>query len=184
MCYAYHYCSQIHSFSPSHPYTWSTSSFARLASGGIASEQMDGTCSMLYQQGVVSSRRWLFTWMISDMWPNNSRNSSLSASHSNLSRGWTAWTNCSRLPCTFFSSYSYSSLTRVCSASLPVIVSLLGLWIILFIFFGILFLEVFGLTKWGVNENRNMNYETLGSSVVMLAFMSTGYVRYISFITG
>jgi hypothetical protein len=59
---------------------------------------------------------------------------------------------------------------------LPVILSLLGLWLILFIFFGILFVEVFGLTKWGGGESRTINYSSLGSALVMLAFQSTGYV--------
>lgn len=61
-------------------------------------------------------------------------------------------------------------------SSLPVILSLLGLWLILFVFFGILFVEVFGLTKWGDNEDRNQNYASLGSALVMLAFMSAGCV--------
>lgn len=62
------------------------------------------------------------------------------------------------------------------SSSLPVILSLLGLWLILFLFFGILNVEVFGLTKWGNGESRNQNYSSLGSAIVMLAFMSAGYL--------
>jgi voltage-dependent calcium channel len=57
---------------------------------------------------------------------------------------------------------------------LPVIVSLLSLWLILFIFFAILFVEVFGMTKWNTAETRSQNYSTMGSALVMLAFMSTG----------
>jgi hypothetical protein len=57
---------------------------------------------------------------------------------------------------------------------LPVIVSLLSLWLILFIFFAILFVEVFGMTKWHTAETRSQNYSTVGSALVMLAFMSTG----------
>lgn len=64
-------------------------------------------------------------------------------------------------------------------SSLPVILSLLGLWLILFVFFGILFVEVFGLTKWGDNEDRNQNYASLGSALVMLAFMSAGCVLLV-----
>ena len=59
------------------------------------------------------------------------------------------------------------------------ILSLLGLWLILFVFFGILFVEVFGLTEWGDNEDRNQNYASLGSALVMLAFMSAGYVLLV-----
>lgn len=64
-------------------------------------------------------------------------------------------------------------------SSLPVILSLLGLWLILFLFFGILYVEVFSLTKWGNGENRNQNYSSLGSSLVMLAFMSAGYSLFL-----
>lgn len=62
------------------------------------------------------------------------------------------------------------------SSSLPVIFSLLSLWLVLFIFFGILFVEVFGLTKWNTAETRVQNYSTMGNALVMLAFMTTGYV--------
>lgn len=62
------------------------------------------------------------------------------------------------------------------SSSLPAIFSLLGLWLILFIFFSILFLEVFGLTKWGGAETPTTNYSSLGSAMVMLAFQSVGFV--------
>jgi len=57
-----------------------------------------------------------------------------------------------------------------------VIFSLLGLWLVLFIFFAILFVEVFGLTKWGGSETPVTNYSSLGSAMVMLAFQSTGWV--------
>ena len=57
---------------------------------------------------------------------------------------------------------------------MPVILSLLGLWIILFLFFAILFVEVFSLTKWNTGETRNMNYSSMANALVMLAFMTTG----------
>ena len=69
---------------------------------------------------------------------------------------------------------SILTMLIILRASLPVIVSLLSLWIILFIFFAILFVEVFGMTKWNSAETRNQNYSTMGSALVMLAFMSTG----------
>lgn len=62
------------------------------------------------------------------------------------------------------------------SASLPVILSLLSLWLILFVFFAILFVEVFSMTKWNTAETRNENYSTMPKALVMLAFMTTGYV--------
>lgn len=69
-----------------------------------------------------------------------------------------------------FVSFAHES-TR---ASLPVILSLLGLWLILFVFFAILYVEVFSMTKWNTAETRTQNYASVGSSLVMLAFMSTG----------
>jgi voltage-dependent calcium channel len=54
----------------------------------------------------------------------------------------------------------------------------LVLWFIFFMFFAILFVEVFGLTKWSTGETRTQNYATVGSALVMLAFMSTGYVEF------
>jgi len=59
-------------------------------------------------------------------------------------------------------------------ASLPAILTLLGLWLILFVFFAIVHMEIFGLTKWSTGETRNQNYSSMGSSLVMLAFMSVG----------
>ena len=60
------------------------------------------------------------------------------------------------------------------SGSLPVILSLLGLWVILFLFFAILFVEVFGMTKWNSEENATQNYTSMANALVMLAFMTTG----------
>ncbi|TFK68921.1 hypothetical protein BDN72DRAFT_646515 [Pluteus cervinus] len=69
---------------------------------------------------------------------------------------------------------SLNMLFKTAVASLPVILSLLGLWLILFVFFAILFVEVFGMTKWGTAESYMQNYSSIGSALVMLAFMSTG----------
>ncbi|KAK4687032.1 voltage-dependent calcium channel, partial [Tremellales sp. Uapishka_1] len=61
------------------------------------------------------------------------------------------------------------------SASLPAIGNLFLLWATLFLFFAILFLEVFGLTKLGNNAGtRFQNYSSFGNTLIMLAFMSTG----------
>ncbi|KAF7416082.1 calcium channel protein [Pleurotus ostreatus] len=69
---------------------------------------------------------------------------------------------------------SLNKLFKTAMASLRVILSLLGLWFILFLFFAILFLEVFSLTKWNSSEDRNQNFSSMGGALVMLAFMSTG----------
>ncbi|KAI0919913.1 hypothetical protein AcV5_001858 [Taiwanofungus camphoratus] len=69
---------------------------------------------------------------------------------------------------------SLNKLFKTVVASLPVIISLLALWLILFFFFAILFMEVFSMTKWYSAETRNENYSTMSKALVMLAFMTTG----------
>ncbi|KIK93928.1 hypothetical protein PAXRUDRAFT_828487 [Paxillus rubicundulus Ve08.2h10] len=69
---------------------------------------------------------------------------------------------------------SLNQLFKTVTASLPVIMSLLGLWLILFLFFAIMYMEVFGATKWYSAETSTQNYQTMGSALLMLAFMSTG----------
>jgi hypothetical protein len=59
-------------------------------------------------------------------------------------------------------------------ASLPVILNLLALWMTLFLFFAIMFIEVFGLTKWYSAENSYQNYQTMGAALLMLVSTSTG----------
>ncbi|KAG6811221.1 hypothetical protein H0H92_008482 [Tricholoma furcatifolium] len=69
---------------------------------------------------------------------------------------------------------SLNMLFKTAVASLYDILSLLGLWLILFIFFAILYVEVFSLTKWNSAETQDMNYISISSSLVMLTFMSSG----------
>ncbi|KAH9916480.1 Ion transport protein-domain-containing protein [Fomitopsis serialis] len=69
---------------------------------------------------------------------------------------------------------SLNKFFKTAVASLPVIISLLFLWIILFLFFAIMYMEVFSMTKWNSAETRYQNYTTMSKSLVMLAFMTTG----------
>ncbi|KAL4071924.1 Ion transport protein-domain-containing protein, partial [Scleroderma citrinum] len=69
---------------------------------------------------------------------------------------------------------SLNHLFKTATASLPVILNLLGLWLVLFVFFAIMFMEVFGMTKWYSAETSLQNYQSIGNALVMLAFMSTG----------
>ena len=50
----------------------------------------------------------------------------------------------------------------------------MALWLILFMFFAIMFVEVFSLTKWGSGENRDQNYTSIANALVMLASTSCG----------
>ncbi|EKM51356.1 uncharacterized protein PHACADRAFT_263446 [Phanerochaete carnosa HHB-10118-sp] len=69
---------------------------------------------------------------------------------------------------------SLNKLFKTAVASLPVILSLLSLWLVLFLFFAILYVEVFSLTKWSTGETRNQNYSSMSKALLMLAFMTTG----------
>ncbi|EJT98090.1 hypothetical protein DACRYDRAFT_118858 [Dacryopinax primogenitus] len=67
-----------------------------------------------------------------------------------------------------------NQLFKTAVASLPAIMNLFLLWLTLFIFFSILFMEVFGLTRWVSGEKHNINFSSMGNALVMLSFMSTG----------
>ncbi|OCF72967.1 high-affinity cell membrane calcium channel [Kwoniella mangroviensis CBS 8886] len=70
---------------------------------------------------------------------------------------------------------SLNQLFKTSVASLPAIGNLFLLWATLFIWFAIMYLEVFGLTKMGNNAGtRFQNYYSFGNALIMLAFMSTG----------
>ncbi|KAG8215839.1 Ion transport protein-domain-containing protein [Butyriboletus roseoflavus] len=69
---------------------------------------------------------------------------------------------------------SLNQLFKTGTASLPVILNLLALWLTFILFFAIMYMEVFGLTKWYSGENSYQNYQTMGSAFLMLMFMSTG----------
>ncbi|KAI0253755.1 Ion transport protein-domain-containing protein [Lactifluus subvellereus] len=57
------------------------------------------------------------------------------------------------------------------TAVLSVIISLLSLWLVIFIF-----VETFSLTKGNTAETHDQNYSTMGNALVMLAFMTSGWV--------
>lgn len=70
---------------------------------------------------------------------------------------------------------SLNQLFKTSVASLPAIGNLFLLWAVFFIFMAIVMIEIFGVTKVGVNaESRFQNYHSFGNALLMLAFMSTG----------
>lgn len=71
-------------------------------------------------------------------------------------------------------SNSLNQLFKTAVSSLPSIVSLFLLWLTMFLVWGIMLVEVFGLTKWGENETYQKNFSTLLGSLVFLSMMSTG----------
>jgi hypothetical protein len=62
------------------------------------------------------------------------------------------------------------------SASLDHILKLLGAWLVVFVVYGIIFMEVFGLTSYGPNGTPLVNFRDFGSTLLMLIRTSTGYV--------
>ena len=135
---------------------------------------MVGICSTLSWPGVVSLQSLSFGSIRVASQCNNCRSYSSPPSRSNWFNAPIVSTSYSRLPCKLL----YLLLRVIAhlfhSASLPVILSLLGLWINLFLFFAILFVEVFSLAKWNTAETRNQNYSSMANALVMLAFMTTG----------
>ncbi|KAF9647780.1 hypothetical protein BDM02DRAFT_3187683 [Thelephora ganbajun] len=69
---------------------------------------------------------------------------------------------------------SLNKLFKTAISSLPDILSLMALWLILFMFFAVVFVEALGLTKWGSAESHDKNHATIAHSLVMLAVMSCG----------
>ncbi|MBW0462341.1 hypothetical protein O181_002056 [Austropuccinia psidii MF-1] len=68
-----------------------------------------------------------------------------------------------------------NKLFKTAISSLPSIANLLGLWIIFFFVWGILFVENFSLTRLGPSSlTRYSNYQSLANALVMLAIQSTG----------
>ncbi|KAG8696332.1 calcium channel protein [Ceratobasidium sp. 394] len=67
-----------------------------------------------------------------------------------------------------------NQLFKTSVSSLPAIFNLFIFWLTLFVFFAIVFVEVFALTRWDTAENHNQNYSSFGNALLMLAFMSTG----------
>lgn len=71
-------------------------------------------------------------------------------------------------------SNALNQLFRTAVASLPAIGSTFALWLVLFITFAIVNVEVFGLTRWGANETYAKNFSTFFGSLVFLSMTSTG----------
>ncbi|WFD43180.1 calcium channel protein [Malassezia psittaci] len=69
---------------------------------------------------------------------------------------------------------SLNQLFKTAIGSVPAIFSLILLWLTMFLVWGIMLVEVFGLTKWGQNETYAKNLESLWGTLVFLMMTSTG----------
>jgi hypothetical protein len=65
-------------------------------------------------------------------------------------------------------------LFKTAAASLPVIGNLLATWFVLFLVFGIAMNQAFGLTKFGSQENHNINFRDVPKSLILLFRASCG----------
>lgn len=65
-------------------------------------------------------------------------------------------------------------LFKTAAASLPVISNLLATWFVLFLVFGIAMNQAFGLTKFGGNEDHNINFRDVPKSLILLFRCSCG----------
>lgn len=59
-------------------------------------------------------------------------------------------------------------------ASINSIASLFGVWLVVFAVYGIMFVEIFGLTSYGPNGSDHVNFRNIGAALLMMARMSTG----------
>lgn len=65
-------------------------------------------------------------------------------------------------------------LFKTAAASLPLIANLLATWFVLFLVYAIAFTQAFGLTRFGENENNNVNFRTVPKALVLLFRTSIG----------
>ncbi|KAI9891202.1 MAG: calcium channel protein [Vezdaea aestivalis] len=65
-------------------------------------------------------------------------------------------------------------LFKTAAASLSAIGNLLATWFVLFLVFAIALTQTFGLTRFGDNENGNLNFRTVPKALILLFRMSCG----------
>lgn len=70
--------------------------------------------------------------------------------------------------------YDYFLSFLFVSASINSIASLFGVWLVVFAVYGIMFVEIFGLTSYGPNGSNHVNFRNIGAALLMMARMSTG----------
>lgn len=66
-------------------------------------------------------------------------------------------------------------LFKTAASSLPTILSLLSIWLVLFVVYAIAFTQIFGLTRLGPNGTGTLNFRTISNTLIVLFRMSLGY---------
>lgn len=67
-------------------------------------------------------------------------------------------------------------LFKTAASSLPTILSLLCIWLVLFVVYAIAFTQIFGLTRLGPHGSGSINFRTVPNALVLLFRMSVGYI--------
>jgi voltage-dependent calcium channel len=65
-------------------------------------------------------------------------------------------------------------LFKTAASSLPTILSLLCIWLVLFVVYAIAFTQIFGLTRLGPNGTGTLNFRTIPNALIVLYKMSLG----------
>jgi len=71
----------------------------------------------------------------------------------------------------------FDQLLKTAIASLPLISTLLMFWFVMLLFFAIALTQIFGLTRFGPNENGNANFRTIPKALILLFHMTLGEGR-------
>jgi voltage-dependent calcium channel len=66
-------------------------------------------------------------------------------------------------------------LFKTAAGSLPTILSLLCIWLVLFVVYAIAMTQIFGLTRLGPNGTGALNFRTIPNALIVLFRMSCGY---------
>ncbi|CAG8569817.1 3141_t:CDS:10 [Ambispora leptoticha] len=69
---------------------------------------------------------------------------------------------------------SLNQLFKTMAASLPSIFDLFAVWFVVFCVYSIMFMEIFGLTKYGIQATRYVNFRDFSNAFLTLIRMSTG----------
>jgi hypothetical protein len=68
-------------------------------------------------------------------------------------------------------------LFKTAASSLPTILSLLCIWLVLFVVYAIAMTQIFGLTRLGPNGTGTLNFRNISNALIVLFRMSLGYVQ-------
>ncbi|KAK3818697.1 MAG: Ion transport protein-domain-containing protein [Benniella sp.] len=69
---------------------------------------------------------------------------------------------------------SLNRLFMTMAASIDHILKLLGAWLVVFAVYGIIFMEVFGLSAYGPNGSEHVNFRNIGTTFLVMIRTSTG----------